>query len=69
MKKGKWKLRKALAVLLSFVLLVQVSAESVYAEAEGENPSPLTSGQYRLEFDDACYPEGEGTDPVPHAFV
>ncbi len=69
MKKGKWKLRKALAVLLSLVMLVQVSAESVYAEAEGENPSPLTSGQYRLEFDDACYPEGEGTDPVPHAFV
>ncbi len=69
MKKGKWKLRKALAVLLSLVMLVQVSAESVYAEAEGENPSPLTSGQYRLEFDEASYPEGEGTDPVPHAFV
>lgn len=69
MKKGKRKLRKALAVLLSLVMLVQVSAESVYAEAEGENPSPLTSGQYRLEFDDVCYPEGEDTEPVPHAFV
>lgn len=67
MKKMKWKLRKALAMILSLVLLVQVSAESVYAEAEGENPSPLTLGQYRLEFDDASYDE-EGVRK-PHAFV
>ena len=55
------------SVLLSLVMLVQVSAESVYAEAEGENPSPLTLGQYRLEFDDASYDE-EGVRK-PHAFV